>query len=130
MRIILSVLLSLASLSPLVAQSGLGIVRGTAIDTTGSVIPKAKVRLENKVTGVAQTTETSAVGVYYFGGVQPAPYILTIEAPGFKKWSGTFVLEAGQTASIDAPMEVGSVDTVVEVCGRSPGNHHGRHGDQ
>src|SRR5688500_14272145 len=105
MRIILAVFLSLTAQALLVAQTGLGIVRGTAIDATGSLIPKAKVLLTNKDTGVAQTSETSSVGAFYFGAVQPSPYVLTVEAPGFKKWSGTFTLEAGQTASIDASME-------------------------
>ena len=102
---------------PLVAQTGLGTVRGTAVDPSGSMIPKAKVVLANKGTGVQRSSETSGVGAYYFSAMQPGPYTLTVESPGFKKWSGTFTLEAGQTASIDAAMEVGSVDAVVEVSG-------------
>jgi hypothetical protein len=102
------------------AQTGLGIVRGTAMDASGSVIPNAKVTLSNTNTGVVRTSQSSSVGLYYFGAVQPAPYTLTVEAAGFKKWSGTFTLEAGQTAAIDASMEVGSVDALVEVSDVAP----------
>ena len=37
MRIILLALSSLAVLAPVAAQTGLGIVRGTALDPTGSI---------------------------------------------------------------------------------------------
>jgi len=109
-----------AATPALMAQTGLGIVRGTALDATGSTVPNAKVALKNTVTGVVHSSQTSAVGAYYFAAVQPAPYTLTVEAAGFKKWVGTFIIEAGQTASIDAQMEVGSVDSVVEVSGAAP----------
>ncbi|MCC6539185.1 MAG: carboxypeptidase regulatory-like domain-containing protein, partial [Bryobacterales bacterium] len=116
MRIaLLAVVASLSVLVPLSAQTGLGIVRGTALDPTGAAIPNAKAVLSNKSTGVSQTVHTTAVGAYYFAAVQPAPHSLVIEAAGFKKWTANFTLEAGQTASIDAKMEVGSVDAVVEV---------------
>ncbi len=109
-----------AALAPLCAQTGLGIVRGTAIDATGSLIPKAKATLANQVTGVTHSLETSSVGAFYFSAVQPAPYALTLEAPGFKKWSGKFTVEAGQTVALDVSMEVGSVDAVVEVSDAAP----------
>jgi hypothetical protein len=69
---------------------------------------------------VAHTVETSSVGAFYFNAVQPGPYTMTVELAGFKKWSGKFIVEAGQTASIDVSMEVGSVDAVVEVSGAAP----------
>jgi carboxypeptidase family protein len=105
---------------PLTAQTGLGIVRGTVIDASQSSIPNAKLVLTNQATGVARSSQSTAVGSYYFGAVPPGQYALTVEAAGFKKWSGTLLLEAGQTAAIDAAMEVGSVDAVVEVTGAAP----------
>ena len=120
MRYTLFVFLGLAAVAPLLAQTGQGIVRGTAVDATGALIPKAKVNLANQVTGVAHTVETSSVGAFYFNAVQPGPYTMTVELAGFKKWSGKFIVEAGQTASIDVSMEVGSVDAVVEVSGAAP----------
>ena len=47
-------------------------------------------------------------------------YTLTIEAQGFKKWEGTFPVEAGQTVVIDTNMEVGSLESAVEVTGVAP----------
>src|SRR4029079_7173644 len=89
---------------PLVAQTGLGVVRGTVVDASKAVIPNAKVTLANSATGVAQTSQTNAAGIYYFGAVQIGPYTVNVEAQGFKKWEGTLTVQAGQTVVIDPNM--------------------------
>ncbi|MCX6622168.1 MAG: TonB-dependent receptor, partial [Acidobacteria bacterium] len=119
-RLVFPFVLLLLLCVPLAAQTGNGTISGTVKDATGAVVPKAKVTLMNTATGVTARAEASPVGVYYFGSVQPGPYSLSIEAPGFKKWTGTLKLAVGQTAVIDPPMEVGSVDTTVEVTGAAP----------
>src|SRR5688572_12273647 len=80
---------------PLSAQTGLGVVRGTATDPTGAVLPNASVTLTNTVTGVALKTQSSDVGAFYFGSVRPGPYTIAITATGFKKWSGNLQLDVG-----------------------------------
>jgi hypothetical protein len=105
---------------PLAGQTGLGVVRGTATDPSGAVLPKAMVTLTNTVTGVGIKSETSEVGAFYFGSVRPGPYTVEITAPGFKRFSGNLQVEVGQTAVVDASMEVGTVDTTVEVTGAAP----------
>jgi len=106
--------------NPIQAQTGLGTVRGAVTDATGSVVPNAKIALQNTATGVVLRTETAALGTYYFGSVRPGPYSVTVEATGFKKWVGTLTLEVGQIAQVDATLEVGSVDAVVEVADAAP----------
>ena len=88
--------LAMAAL-PLAAQTGLGVVRGTVQDASKAVVPNAKVTLTNTATGVAQESQTNSAGIYYFGSVQIGPYSLGVEAEGFKKWEGTFTVQAGQT---------------------------------
>ena len=105
---------------PIAAQTGLGTVSGTVKDATGAVLPNAAVTLTNTATGVVAKAQTSQVGVYYFGAVQPGPYTLAMEAAGFKKWSGTLQLEVGQKAVIDPVLEVGSLEATVEVTGVAP----------
>jgi hypothetical protein len=109
-----SALLLLAVL-PLSAQSGLGIVQGTVRDSSGANVPKAKVALTAKSTGVGRTAEANEAGIYYFGSVQIGPYLLSVTAPGFKTWETSFELEAGQTLAVDAALTVGSIETKVEV---------------
>ncbi len=105
---------------PLAAQTGNGVVRGTVLDASRAAIPAAKVTLSNTATGVVRNTETSAVGIYYFGAVPIGPYALSVEASGFKKWSGTLQVEAGQTVIVDPGMEVGTLEATVEVTGAAP----------
>jgi hypothetical protein len=105
---------------PLAGQTGYGTVTGTVKDATGAVMPSATATLTNTATGVAVKTTTNEAGVYHFGSVRPGSYTLVVEASGFKKWSGTMVLAAGQTASVDPNMEVGTLENVVEVTGAAP----------
>jgi hypothetical protein len=105
---------------PLSAQTGNGIVRGTVLDASRATIPAASVTLTNTATGIVRSAQTSAVGIYYFGSVPIGPYTLSVEAAGFKKWSGTLNVAAGETVVIDPNMEVGTVESVVEVTGAAP----------
>src|SRR5205814_758346 len=113
-------LFSIAAALPLFAQTGNAVVQGTALDSSKFVIAAAKVTLRNNDTGVVKLVPTSNAGVFYFGAVQPGPYLLTVEAPGFKKWQGTLTAEVGQIVTIDPTMEVGTVGTTVEVTGAAP----------
>jgi hypothetical protein len=97
------------------AQTGNAIVKGAVSDATGSVVPRANVRLTNAATNVARVTTTSAEGLYYFGDIQPGAYTIGIETAGFKRWSGTLTVQAGQIATIDVPLEVGELSASVEV---------------
>jgi hypothetical protein len=105
---------------PLAGQTGLAVVRGTAKDPTGAVLTHASVTLTNTLTGVALKTETSDVGAFYFGSVRPGPYSIEITASGFKKWTGDLQLQVGQTAVVDAAMEVGTVESTIEVTAAAP----------
>jgi hypothetical protein len=98
-----------------VAQTGLGTVSGTAQDSTKAVLPNVKVTLTNSATGVSRETNTNSAGLFYFASVQIGAYQLGFEGQGFKRWEGTLTVEAGQTVTIDPIMEVGSVQTTVNV---------------
>jgi hypothetical protein len=116
----LVVLIAVAAAVPLAAQSGLGAVHGTVTDQSQAIIPGAKVTLLNTATGVAQTVKSTEVGAYYFGSVRQGSYTVTVELANFKKWTGTLVLEVGQSAVVDVALEVGSVANTVEVVGAAP----------
>ena len=111
-------LLTAFAVLPLAAQTlGNGVVQGTVLDATKGSIPNATATLLNQDTGVTRTTQTNNVGLFYFGAVQPGPYPLSVEAAGFKRWEGTFTVEAGQNVSINPNMELGASKEYAE-CGR------------
>jgi hypothetical protein len=85
-----------------------------------AVVPNAKVRLTATARGVVRNAETNAAGIYHFGGVAVGPYTLVVELPRFRRWAGTLTVQAGQTVAVDPIMEVGSLETTVQVTGAAP----------
>lgn len=120
LRKCLGVLIAVAFALPLAAQSGLGVVHGTVTDQSHAVIPGAKVTLLNLATGVSQFAETTEVGAYYFGSLREGRYSVTIELAHFKRWTGTLILEVGQSAVVDAALDVGSLADTVTVTDAAP----------
>ncbi|MBL8290215.1 MAG: TonB-dependent receptor, partial [Bryobacterales bacterium] len=102
------------------AQTGTGVFKGTVQDSTGAVVPAAQVTLTNVDTQAVRATTATELGYYYLPSLPPGDYRLVVQAPGFKKWEATARLEVGQTATIDPKMEVGTVDTVLEVADAAP----------
>src|SRR5258706_6536479 len=98
-----------------IAQSGAGIVKGTVQDASKAIVPNAKAKLKNRETNISRETAGSGDGLYYFGGIEPGRYQLTVTVEGFKKWMGELVVEVGQTVVVDPTMEVGSLASTVEV---------------
>lgn len=121
MRCLLAGLMVLAVTPDLAfAQSGTGIIRGTVRDAKEAVVPGAEVTLTNTETNVSRKSQTSEVGIYYFGAIPRGPYTLVVELAGFKKWSSKLELQVGQTAALDAVLELGSIETTLEVVGTAP----------
>ena len=99
----------------LLAQSGRGVVTGTVTDPLKSVVPNASLTLTETATGAVRTSTANQAGIYYFGSMPVGPYHLTVEAPGFSTWETDFIVEAGQTVTVDPSITVGSVQSKVDV---------------
>lgn len=106
--------------SLLALSQGTATIRGTVYDSSSAAIPGATVVAINVETNFTRRTVTSAEGIYSISTLGPGNYRVSVESQGFKQWSGTLVLQTGQTAVVNATLEVGSVDTVVEVTGAAP----------
>jgi Carboxypeptidase regulatory-like domain/TonB dependent receptor len=91
-------------------------INGTVHDTTGAVVPNAKVVLKNVDTGVETPTVTNAGGVYIIQQILPGMYTLEGSAAGFQ---GTklkpFRLVVNQASVIDVSLTVGSSNESVTV---------------
>jgi hypothetical protein len=111
-------LVSLAALASttLWAQSYQGGLRGVVQDPGGAIIADAKVALVNQATNVSRSTLSNAQGEYSFTAIDPATYILVVEAPGFKKFEHTDVVVGTQEfLTLDPKMEVGAVSESIQV---------------
>src|SRR5579872_323768 len=102
------------------AQNGTGEVKGALYDASHAAVAGATVRLTNRETNIVRDTNSNSDGAYYFGAVPNGHYTIEVEQTGFKKWTSSFVMEVGQTIAIDITLEVGNVQTTVEVKGAAP----------
>jgi hypothetical protein len=84
-------------------------------DAKQAVVPGASVIIVNQDTKVEQEIRSNEQGTYYIGALPRGPYALSIEITGFKKWSKRLELQVGQTATVDVGLELGDVETTVEV---------------
>jgi len=110
------VVLVVAAAAAVSAQTSRGTVTGIVSDQNGAVISGAEAELKNSATNQVRTTKTNDSGLYRFDAVDLAVYDLTIKAKGFKTITNTAILvQANRIATIDAKMEVGTSQEVVEV---------------
>jgi hypothetical protein len=113
-------LLGLAALIAAVAlaQSFTASVRGTVSDESGAAVPAAKVLVTDADRGTIFRGEADGAGRYTVTALPPGNYVLTVEASGFKKFSsGKFAVAVQQQATVDARLQVGDVNTTIEVEG-------------
>ena len=98
------------------AQTQTARLIGTVRDSTGAVIPGAKVTAVETGTRARTETTTNASGDYVLPALQPGLYSLTVEASGFSKAVVSNIqLDAAANISQDVKLEVGQMTEVVEV---------------
>jgi hypothetical protein len=103
------------------AQNIAGSINGEVSDTSGAVIPNARVTAHNIDTGVDTRTTANGEGVYHIQFLPPGHYQLSVEASGFKTASvAPFTLEALQAATFNVTLQVGSASTSVNVSAAAP----------
>ena len=107
----------------LAAQSSTGTatMTGAVMDTTGAVIPQAKVTVTNKDAGFVFTSITTSEGTWYIPNLNSGDYQLKIEAQGFKTYvQDGIILRTAEQPRIDVRLEVGSVAESVMVTAAPP----------
>jgi len=103
------------------AQTTTADVVGTVTDSSGAVLPNAKVTVENLATHVAHTAQTTSSGEYDVPFLLPGHYSVRVELASFKTFSVTDItLQVGDRARVDAQLQVGDSTQTVEVAGQSP----------
>jgi hypothetical protein len=108
-------LLSLLS-GRIYSQSNTGTLRGTVLDSSGSVVPAARITLGNVETGVKFETVANESGEYAFEFLQGGQYRLSAQVQGFKQFNRTGVLiEAAKLVRVDISLETGEIQQSVEV---------------
>src|SRR5664279_5415499 len=69
--------------APAQSSGSAGTIDGLVTDPAGSVIPGAKVELNNQLSGYHRVTLTDASGAFHFLNIPPNPYQATVSTTGF-----------------------------------------------
>ena len=91
-------------------------IQGTIKDTSGGLIPEAKITLVSAETNKTQETTASDEGFYRFSALAPGRYKITVEKAGYKLSSLENVLVSAEGVSgFDIALEPGEVSATVQV---------------
>ncbi len=91
-------------------------LRGTIKDRSGASIADTIVVLTDASTGTSRKALSDTGGVYQMAQVPPGKYTLKVEKAGFATLTKTDVtLEVNVPATVDCVLEIGSVETTVNV---------------
>jgi len=97
------------------AQSDLGKISGFILDQSGAPVPNAKITVRNQ-SGIERQAATNDTGYYVISNVPPGFYVMTAEAPGFRKFESTNnKLDSASDLVVNATMTLGSITETVEV---------------
>lgn len=92
-----------------------GSIVGTVSDPSGAAISGAKVVVTNTATGQAISLTTNSAGVYNSGALSPGQYKVQVSAKGFSSLSEVVPVQVGNTATVNAKLQLGQESQVIEV---------------
>ncbi|MGA9669669.1 MAG: carboxypeptidase-like regulatory domain-containing protein [Terracidiphilus sp.] len=91
-------------------------IHGSVTDTTGAVVPNAKVTALNTATGISTVTNSNNSGLYTLPTLQIGPYTVDVEAIGFQRSEAKGItLTANADLEINARLKVGTTAETITV---------------
>lgn len=107
--------------APASAQVASAEISGTILDASGAAVANAKVAVTNTGTNREHTTNSDAAGAYKVQLLQPGDYIVTVEAPGFRRLVRSGIsLQVNQQSQLDLTLQLGQTSEVLEVSEQAP----------
>src|SRR5258707_6691199 len=104
-------------------QAQTGLISGTIVDSSGAVIPGARIQIIDQATsGVTRDTVTDSSGTFRALNVPAATYLIKVTAPGMKELDRTgVVLDQEQTLGLgQLSLTIGQASQTVEVNTQMP----------
>ena len=115
------VCLVLLSATAAFAQFDTASVVGTVRDTSGAVVPGAKVTITNGETGISLVKTSTSEGNFEFTAVKPGRYVVTAEKTGFAiALVDNVQVQVAARLRVDLQMPLGQVTEKVEVTAAQP----------
>lgn len=97
------------------SQAGTGSIVGTVYDSSGAVVPNAKVTGQAKGTGLTRESPTNDSGQYRLILLPPGMYTVTVAPSGFKTFKGDIEVTVGSVRTLDVHLQVGAATETIEV---------------
>jgi hypothetical protein len=98
-----------------------GVITGTITDSTGAVVPGAKVTVRNMGTAEERAVLSNTGGFYVVYSLPVGVYEVEASATGFKKTSRSNIqLNVADRLAINLTLEVGAISESVSVTGEAP----------
>src|ERR1700692_3725951 len=98
------------------AQVSGATLTGTVTDSSGAVIPNAKVSITDSSTGVTRNVISDSAGLYTAPNLLPGTYEIRATATGFStQGQRGITLTVGAQQALDINMRVGQLSETVEV---------------
>ena len=98
------------------SQTFRGSINGSVTDTSGAVIPGAKVTATDVATSVVRDTVSSGAGEFVFSDLPQSTYKVKVAATGFQSTEVTGVqVQAGKIYTLPLKLSVAQQATTIEV---------------
>lgn len=95
---------------PAPAQTPTGIIQGLVLDSTGAVVPNARVAITNVNTGEKEELQTTSSGRFVRPFLRTGTYTVQVELEGFRTARQDNVkLDVGQTRELNLTLEIGAI---------------------
>ena len=112
---------SVLTTAPAWAQGSTAELNGRVTDSSGAVLPGVTVTATQTATGLVRSVVTDGDGNYLISNLPTGPYRLEVSLPGFKNYVQTgLVLTVGATPTVNAALELGSLEETVTVDAAAP----------
>src|SRR5688572_28317092 len=93
--------------NPLFGQLQNGNIVGSITDPNDELVPGARVVVTNELTKSERSTVTASDGAYVFQLLPAAPYTVTVEMSGFKKYVNRGVIvDVGRSTRVDIKLDL------------------------
>ncbi len=114
-HILLLILIGLSGATAAHGQ-GFGTIVGTVIDSSGAVVPGAKIKITDMATSAIRQTETNTQGYYVVPSLRPSSYEVTVNATGFAETTQKgIVLQADQSLTVNDTLSVQTTTQSIQV---------------
>lgn len=102
------------------SSAGGGSIQGTVKDSSGAVLPGAKIEVRHLDTGRVLHTTSNAEGFYITPPLNIGQYKMRVEMSGMKAWEGEMRIETARVAAVDPVLMPGQVSETVMVSDSVP----------